>query len=212
MSVCQIVEIGAMVSGTGSSFATVVRPTCGSEPSAAAVHGISWEEMRHSPSFSVVFERFCAFLEYAEATAVATCDDSSDEDGDHTQPALPTPAFAPTIVLAAHNGKRFDGSVLVHECIRNGVPVAHLARYKWVDTMDVIRACSSTGCFKLQCLAKEMAARQGCAHRALDDVVALHDVISWVSEAISVPMPKLLLPFVCDFDVVASLVDIAASH
>ena len=212
MSVSQIVEIGAMVSDSGASFATVVQPTCDSEPSAAAVHGIGWEEMRHGPSFSVMFERFCAFLQDAEAAAMATCDDSSDEDGDHTQSALPTPAFAPTIVLAAHNGKRFDGSVLVHECIRNGAPVAHLARYKWVDTMDVIRACSSAGCFKLQCLAKEMAARQGCAHRALDDVVALHDVISWVSEAISVPMPKLLLPFVCDFDVVASLVDIAASH
>ena len=92
MSACQIVEIGAMVSSTGSSFATVVRPTCESEP------------------------------------------------------------------------------------------------------------------------GKEMAARQGCAHRALDDVVALHDVISCVGEAVSLPMSKLLLPFMCDFDIVASLVDIAASH
>ncbi len=215
MSACQIVEIGAMVSSTGSSFATVVRPTCESEPGASAVHGISWEEMRQSPSFPIVFERFCAFLQDVEATAVLTCDDSSsssDEDGDQTQPALPTLAMAPVVVLAAHNGKRFDGSVLVHECLRNGVPVARLARYKWVDTMDVIRACSSAGCFKLQCLAKEMAARQGCAHRALDDVVALHDVISWVGEAVSLPMPKLLLPFMYDFDIVASLVDIAASH
>ena len=209
MSVSQIVEIGAMVSDSGASFATVVQPTCDSEPSAAAVHGIGWEEMRHGPSFSVMFERFCAFLQDAEAAALATCDDSSDEDGDHTQPAL---AFAPTIVLVAHNGRRFDGSVLVHECLRNGVPVARLARYKWVDTMDVIRACSSAGCFKLQCLAKAMAARQGCAHRAFDDVVALHDVISCVGEAVSLPMTKLLLPFMCDFDVVASLVDIAASH
>ena len=212
MSQCQVVEIGAMVSGTGSSFATVVRPTCESELSATAVHGIGWEEMRQSPSFPIVFERFCGFLHDAEAAAVATCDDSSDEDADHALPALPTPAFAPTVVLAAHNGKRFDGGVLAHECLRNGMPVARLARYKWVDTMDVIRACSLAGCFKLQCLAEKMGARQGCAHRALDDVVALHDVISCVCEAVSLPMSKLLLPFVCDFDVVASLVDIAASH
>ncbi len=168
MSACQIVEIGAMVSSTGSSFATVVRPTCESEPGASAVHGISWEEMRHSHSFPIFFERFCAFLQDAEATAVLTCDDSSsssgDEDGDHTQSALPTLAIAPVVVLAAHNGKRFDGSVLVHECLRNGVPVARLARYKWVDTMDVTWACSSACCFKLACLAKGMSARQSCAH------------------------------------------------
>ncbi len=101
MSACQIVEIGAMVSSTGSSFATVVRPTCESEPGASAVHGISWEEMRQSPSFPIVVGRFCAFLQDAEATAVLTCDDSSssDEDGDHTQSTLPTLAIAPVVVF-----------------------------------------------------------------------------------------------------------------
>ncbi len=203
-----------MVADTGSRFATVVRPTCESDPSAAAVHGISCEEMSHSPSFPLVFERFCSFLQDAESAALTTCDDSSDDDDDayHTRPALPTPSFAPTVVLAAHNGKRFDGSVLVHECLRNGAPVSRLARYKWVDAMNVMRACSSASCSKLQCLAKEMAARRGCAHRALDDVVALHGVMLYLSEAVSLPVPKLLLPFVCDFDVVDSLVDIAASH
>ncbi len=209
---CQIVEIGAMVADTGSRFATVVRPTCESDPGAAAVHGISCEEMSHSPSFPLVFERFCSFLQHAETTALSTCDESSDDDADQVRHTLPTPRFSPTVVLTAHNGKRFDGKVLVHECLRHGVPVARLARYKWVDTMDVIQACGSTGCSKLQCLAKDMAARRGCAHRALDDVIALHDVISSVGEAISLPMHKLLLPFMCDFDVVESLVDIAAAH
>ena len=138
----------------------------------------------------------------------ATIDDSSDEEVLQTRPTSPTPAICPAIILAAHNGKRCR--VLLHECLRNGVPVARLAR--WVDTMDVIRACNSTGCCTLQCLARAMAVRQGCAHRALDDVVALHGVMSRVCEAVSLPMSKLIMPFVCDFDVVASLVDIAASQ
>ena len=49
-----------MVADTGAKFATVVCPaTLGQSEDAAAVHGITVEELQSAPPFPVAFERFC---------------------------------------------------------------------------------------------------------------------------------------------------------
>ena len=57
---------------------------------------------------------------------------------------------------------------------------------------------------------RDAAADPGSAHRALDDAVALHSVMLHMAERLAVPLVRLLKPFLVDFDVPTSLVDIAA--
>ena len=214
-STCEVVEIAGVVASTGAKFATVVRPTVLDQPDdATAVHGISLEEMQSAPPFPIAFERFCAFLSASADNALEEASGTSEEESqDMVSPDVPLPALCsptPVVVLAAHNGMRFDGPVLVHECIRHGLPICHMGRFKWLDTLEVAKAHGSSLCLKLQCLVRDAAVDPGSAHRALDDAVALHAVMLRVAERRSVPLPRLLKPFVMDFDVTSSLVDIAA--
>ncbi len=214
ISTCEIVEIAAVVASTGAKFATVVCPTTlGQSDDAAAVHGITAEEMQSAPAFPIAFERFCAFLSASADDALEEVTGSSEgESQDMRPPDVPLPALCsptPVVVLAAHNGMKFDGPVLVHECIRHGLPLCHLGRFKWLDTLEVTKAYGTSPCLKLQCLVRDAAADPGSAHRALDDAVALHAVMLRMAERRSVPLARLLKPFVVDFDVAPSLVDIA---
>ena len=204
-----------MVASTGAKFATVVRPTVLNQADdATAVHGIRLEEMQSAPPFPIAFERFCAFLTASADNALEEASGTSEEESqDMVSPDVPLPALCsptPVVVLAAHNGMRFDGPVLVHECIRHGLPICHMGRFKWLDTLEVAKAHGSSLCVKLPCLVRDAAVDPGSAHRALDDAVALHAVMLRVAERRSVPLPRLLKPFVMDFDVTSSLVDIAA--
>ena len=214
-STCEVVEIAGVVADTGAKFATVVCPTTlGQSEDAAAVHGITVEELQSAPPFPIAFERFCAFLSASADDALEEVIDTSEgESQDMTPPDVPLPALcspAPVVVLAAHNGMKFDGPVLVHQCIRYGLPICHLGRFKWLDTLEVAKAYGTSPCVKLQCLVRDAAADPGSAHRALDDAVALHAVMLRTAERRSVPLARLLKPFVVDFDVTTSLVDIAA--
>ena len=88
----------------------------------ANVHGIGVDELQQSPPFAVVFERFLFFLRDAadSALALAMHDESEDElESPKERRCLQSPA--PDIVLAAHNCFRYDGPVIVHECVRHGV-------------------------------------------------------------------------------------------
>ena len=101
---------------------------------------------------------------------------------------------------------------LVSTCcfsLRICVFTVHLGRFKWLDTLEVTKAYGTSPCLKLQCLVRDAAADPGSAHRALDDAVALHAVMLRMAERRSVPLARLLKPFVVDFDVAPSLVDIA---
>jgi len=172
------------------------------------------EELQSAPPFPVAFERFCAFLSASADDALEEVIDTSEgESQDMTPLDVPLPALcspAPVVVLAAHNGMKFDGPVLVHQCIRYGLPICHLGRFKWLDTLEVAKAYGMSPCLKLQCLVRDAAADPGSAHRALDDAVALHAVMLRTAERQSVTLARLLKPFVVDFDVTTSLVDIAA--
>ena len=212
VTICEVVEIAALVATTGSRFATVVRPTLLQEAElATAVHGIGSDEMHRSPSFSVAFKRFVEFLQHAADTALAEPENSDDEeDGDpEALPILQCPA--PTVVLCGHNGFKYDGPVLVYECARHGVPVCWLNQFKWLDTLHVIQACRFAPCSKLQCLIQGAGANESLhAHRALDDVLALDAVMRNVADMFAVPLADLLRPFVVDFDALRTLVDLSA--
>ena len=71
---------------------------------------------------------------------------------------LPTkPYETPRIVLVGHNGVKFDFPFLLSECMRQEVPLAVFAEWRYVDTLSLLRAVESSlhgGCVKLQCLLR----------------------------------------------------------
>jgi len=77
----------------------------------------------------------------------------------------------PDIVVVAHNGVKFDFPFLLSECYRNSVVWEDLAPWKFVDSLDVVRALDPEvygGCRKLQRLLQRIDCCNLQAHRALD--------------------------------------------
>ena len=210
VTTCEIVEIAGMVERTKAKFASTVKPTNLHAAAASVnIHGIGVEEMQQSPPFPIVFGRFLNFLRDAADTSLAIQLDSDEEpDSLERWPILQCPA--PEIVLAAHNGVRYDGPVIVHECARHGLSISRLSEFKWLDTLHVARACAVAPCLRLQCLVKGLAAEhQLCAHRALDDVLALEAMMRNGAELLSTPLAQMVQPFVLDFDAIRTLVDLS---
>ncbi len=210
VTTCEIVEIAGMVERTKAKFASTVKPmNLHAAAASAIVHGIGVDEMQRSPPFPIVFERFLDFLRDAADTALAMQLDSDEESEQfEDMPSLQCPP--PDIVLAAHNCVRYDGPVLVHECARHGLSIARLSQFKWLDTLHIARACDIAPCLKLQCLGKGFAVEQHlCAHRALDDVIALDSVMRNGAEQLSVQLVQMVQPFVLDFDAIRTLVDLS---
>ena len=210
VTTCEIVEIAGMVERTKATFASIVKPTnLHAATASVSIHGIGVEEMQQSPPFPIVFERFLNFLRDAASTSLAMQLDSDEElDSLERLPILQCPA--PEIVLAAHNGVRYDGPVIVHECARHGLSMSTLCEFKWLDTLHVARACAFAPCLKLQCLVKGLAAEhQLCAHRALDDVLALEAMMRNGAELLSTQVAQMVQPFVLDFDATRTLMDLS---
>ena len=71
---------------------------------------------------------------------------------------LPTmPDETHCVLLVAHNGFKFDFPFLLSECMRQEVPLAVFAEWRYVDTLSLLRAVESSfhgGCVKLQCLLR----------------------------------------------------------
>ena len=199
-----------MVERTKATFASTVKPTNLHAAAASVnIHGIGVEEMQQSPPFPIVFERFLNFLRDAADTSLAMQLDSDEEpESSERLPILQCPP--PEIVLAAHNGVRYDGPVIVHECVRHGLSISRLGEFKWLDTLHVARACGFAPCLKLQCLVKGLAAEQQlCAHRALVDVLALDAMMRNGAEQCSAQLAQMVRPFVLDFDATRSLMDLS---
>ena len=65
-------------------------------------------------------------------------------------------------------------------------------------------------CLKLQCLVQGLAAEQQLsAHRALDDVLALDAMMRNGAEQFFTQLAHMMEPFVLDFDVIRTLVDLS---
>ena len=148
-----------------------------------------------------------AFAEGLLNLTVADDSESSQDCSPRPYPALPEQP--PVLVLAAHNGFRFDFAILLCECCRHGVSWAPLQRWLFVDTLSVFQAAGPS-CVKLQCLARDAGNVDGLrAHRALDDCVALRAVTCQVAAQFGLDSWGLLRGFAFALDWEASLAHVS---
>ena len=96
-------------------------------------------------------------------------------------------------------------------CFREGISLARLARWRFVDTLHVLRAIGCRGaCLKLQCQKSSRRLDVGpAAHRAKDDAEALLAVMDSVAASLGTTAPRLLALFAASLDSVATEVSLA---
>ena len=194
-----IVEIG-VVDEYGATFSTVVRPPI--MPAGPAVHGIAEAELQSGPTLACAFDRLVRFLDNLAESTVSDGESSADEVA--TLPRLKSEL--PDVVVVAHNGMKFDFAFLMCECYRCLLPLDSLTRWRYVDTLEVVKAVGMFGCMKLQCMLDTAGCAGGLrAHRALDDAIALRGVVKFMAEALGVSTPNLLRRFVCELDLPTSV-------
>ena len=162
-----IVEIG-LLDETGSAvFSTVVRPPVlpSGEPT---VHGIAPEELADGPTFAVAFTRLVRFVQNVVEMVLVDGSDSSVGEADDVPALRENP---PAVLIAAHNGLKFDVPILFVELLRCGIGLERCAGWYFIDTLDVLRSLDGTltgGCVELKCLLRRLHACDGLqAHRAL---------------------------------------------
>ena len=178
---------------------------------AARVHGIPDSEIAQGAAFPVSWARFLDFTEAVLNNAIHEGSDSSEDD----EPPLPRPLDDPTsLLVAAHNGHRFDFAVLLFECHRHQLPMTPFRRWFFVDTLHVLESANAElggACLKLQCLASAVIdAGELRAHRALDDCIALRQVVHSVASRLDCSVTDLLRPFSVQWDEQASTAQVAA--
>ncbi len=191
----RIVEIGAVEMLSGAAFGVVVNPgpsfvAC----SEGAVHGIRRDELEKGFPFKIAYELFSSFLNNAVDMAVS--DDSSSEE-EPTPPRLKNER--PTLLLIAHNGRKFDFPFLIAECARNRL--AWNADFAYVDTLAISQALGNP-CSKLQCLVHQLSTSEFRAHRATEDCFTLRRICLAMSHTLGIEPLQLLSRFAegCDVD------------
>ena len=207
-----ICEIALLEAESRAVFSTVVRPPV--LPLDAGVHGIDPSELAEGPLFSAAFRRMVLFLDELCERAV-TDDSRSDSSAELCPDELPhLRPEPPGVVLAAHNGLRFDFPMFVSECWRAGVPLVELARWGYLDTLDVLRGAGAHvagACLKLQCQRTARNLQPTVrAHRALDDAIVLADVVDVVARRLGSRVPELLPLFAVGFDAGATALQVSA--
>ncbi len=191
----RIVEIGAVELDSGAAFGVVVNPGASFNAySEGAVHGIHKDELEKGFSFKSAYEQFMSFLQNAIDMAVS--EDSNSED-EPTPPRLKNER--PTLLLVAHNGRKFDFPFLIAECARNRL--AWNADFAYVDTLAISQALGNP-CSKLQCLVHRLARSDLRAHRATEDCFTLRQVCFAMSQSLGIEQIHLLSHFAegCDVD------------
>ena len=137
---------------------------------AAEIHGIPPEEIAQGPDFAYAFGEFLSFVDGLLNTALETDTQSDDDDGEG-EPDMPRLAeVPPTVVIAAHNGQKYDFTMLLCECSRNKLPWQRMQQWLFVDTLHIFDAVRMDlgGCKKLQCVSRFCSGDHGlAAHRAL---------------------------------------------
>jgi len=202
----RIVEIAAVhahgdIRMKGESFSTtvcvddIILKERGKE--ASKVHGITDAEIKQGPTFKEAWMRFSKWVD--DIANMAIHDEDSDDD-------MRQPTFLedPIIVLAAHNGFRFDFPLLLCELRRNGLSTTIWEQWYFVDTLQLFRSLNEYGCIKLQCTAKDMMIDSGHAHRALDDCIVLWRITNIFAERIGISMKELLSRFSVELDLASS--------
>ena len=199
----------------GPSYATVV--SVESEiltargADAAKVHKIDDAEIALGPSFPEVWSRFLEFVEYLLNTTVHEDSDSSSDSADGSPRLARPPDETPLLLLAAHNGHRFDFAMLLFECHRHKLSTTPFERWYFVDTIAVVRAAQEEvgHCAKLQCLVRGLGAPQSArAHRALDDCHALQSIAAYLAMRLGCSLSMLLRKFAAKFDASESIAQV----
>ena len=213
--VSRIVELAAFQSPAdgllpGSSFSTIVRvdPAILRERGgeAAEVHGISSEEIAEGPSFVEAWALFLQWIDGLLNTAVL----ESDGDSSDAEAHLPrVPERPPLVILAAHNGIRFDFPLLLCEVLRHRLPCAPFEDWVFVDTLVALQVLARRSCLRLQCLAMRVMADTGRSHRALDDCVCLQQVSLALVQGVDARLPSFLLRFAVELDLSSSLAQLS---
>ena len=202
-----IVEIAAVhahedIRMKGESFSTTVcvDPTIleTRNQEASKVHGITDQEIQQGPTFKEAWMRFVRWISDVANTVVK----DEDSDDDVRQPT--TLLEDPIIVLAAHNGFRFDFPLLLCELLRNDLSTIIWEQWYFIDTLQLFRSLNEYGCIKLQCTAKDMMIDSGHAHRALDDCIVLWRITNIFAERIGISMKELLSRFAVALDLCSS--------
>jgi len=137
--------------------------------------------------------------------------DCSDSDCDAEEGTAMLTSELPTVVIAAHNGVRFDFAMLLFETSRHGMSWGALEQWLFVDTLAIVQAVGIEtlgGCAKLQCLARGHCVGLQ-AHRALDDCIALRAVVQGVAESYGVRLLDFLRDMVVRLDASASAAQVA---
>ena len=210
----RVVEMAAVaalgpIETPGPCFSTVLRVDAEflqkRGGAAAAVHGITAEEISQGPGFACAWNRFVYFAEHLANSSLQPTSESDDNDEEPVDTRIADEP--PTIVIAAHNGVRFDFCMLLFECARSGLDISALARWLYVDTLSVLSALPGDlgGCLKLQCLARWSIGKQNMrAHRALDDCVVLREVMEHVAALLGLGLHELFRLFTLRLDVACS--------
>ena len=97
----------------GAAFSTVVKASA--QDTAFHVHGIEAMEVAQGPPFGMVWSRFVSFVEILQQLSVP---DESVSDCEDTPLVLPFEV--PTMILAVHNGVKFDFPMILFECQSHG--------------------------------------------------------------------------------------------
>ena len=109
------------------------------------------------------------------------------------------------MVIAAHNGEKYDFTMLLCECERNGVSWQRMEQWLFVDTLHIFDAIPMDlgGCRKLQCVSRFCSGGEHgmAAHRALADTMVLRAVVEHISQSYSVRLDELMRPFCLQLDV-----------
>ena len=205
----EIIEVGAITNRTQTCFATTVRPAQVPDTQEKTVHGISTIELFGSPDFKEVFLRFASFLNELVDNCIETSEsDSSSEPTSGTE-LLSLKSPPPCILLAAHNGRKFDFPFLINEVLRCGISPFWMERWAYVDTLELTKVCAlkfDISCAKLQCLGRNCSSSvHNRAHRALDDTRLLRDVVFDLAIRLGTSAENLLVPLAFTIDIEGTL-------
>ena len=175
------------------------------------VHGIGTDELLPSPSFKDAFLRFAAFLDNLADNAVETSSESGSSQPQFEGRMLSLRSPTPRVLLAAHNGRKFDFPFMASEALRCDIPLWRFQTWTYVDTMALGAAAASTvgtGCAKLQCLGQVCKTTNNRAHRALDDTLLLKEVVSTFAARCGTSAESLLAPHAFNIDAGQTLLNL----
>ena len=124
------------------------------------MHGIEAGEIAQGPAFGVAWARFVSFVEGLQRLSLPEPSDSEGEDG-----PVVVPQDVPTVILAAHNGFRFDFAMLLFECARHGCSWTPLEEWLFVDSLLIVQTVVAKLGAALNCNASCAGIlRKGCRH------------------------------------------------